>query len=300
MILWHQKHTDFPGPGKTETNIRGSRIWPQYALKAAGLMMMVAGITFGLAGFFQINPVWLYGPYTPFTVSAGSQPDWYVAWLDGSLTLWPHWEFRSFGHEIANPFFPGLLIPGFIITLMYAWPWIDKKIYHDHRPHNLLNRPRDKPFRSGVGVASVVFFTDLTLATGTDVLANNLHIGFERLIEILQYFPSSARSRVSPSPRRSATPCYARPPTRFSGQWAGSSSAPPTVPTTRSRSTTVARSCRADTRAAQTRLTQPRLTHRTDRNASATPMRRRLQHRTLTPLADDELARSTQARRFIS
>jgi ubiquinol-cytochrome c reductase cytochrome b subunit len=188
MILWHQKHTDFPGPGKTETNIRGSRIWPQYALKASGLMMIVAGITFGLAGFFQINPVWLYGPYTPFTVSAGSQPDWYVAWLDGSLRLWPHWEFRSFGHEIANPFFPGLLIPGFIITLMYAWPWIDKKIYHDHRPHNLLDRPRDKPFRTGVGVAAVVFFTDLTLATGTDVLANNLHIGFERLIEILQYF----------------------------------------------------------------------------------------------------------------
>ena len=186
-ILWHQKHTDFPGPGKTETNIRGSRVWPQYAMKAGGLMMLVGAVTFLLAGFVQINPVWLYGPYTPFTVSAGSQPDWYLGWLDGSVRLWPHWEFRSFGHEIANPFFPGLLIPGVIFGIMFAWPWIDKKIYNDYRAHNLLDRPRDKPFRTGVGAAAVVFFADLTLACGTDLLANNLHIPFERLIEVLQW-----------------------------------------------------------------------------------------------------------------
>ena len=187
MILWRQKHTDFPGPGKTETNIKGSRIWPQYTMKATGLATMVAGVTFLLAGLFQINPVWLYGPYTPYTVSAGSQPDWYVGWLDGSVRLWPHWEFRSFGHEIANPVFPGVLIPGIVFTIMYMWPWIDKKIYNDYRAHNLLDRPRDKPFRTGVGVAAIMFFLDLTLACATDLIANNTHIAFERLIEILQY-----------------------------------------------------------------------------------------------------------------
>jgi ubiquinol-cytochrome c reductase cytochrome b subunit len=186
VILWHQKHTDFPGPGKTETNIRGSRVWPQYALKAGGLFMIVTGMIFGLGGLIQINPVWLYGPYNPFTVSAGSQSDWYLAWVDGALRLWPHWEFRSFGHEISNPVFPGLLIPGLVITIMYVWPWIDKKIYSDYGAHNLLDRPRDKPFRTGVGVAAIVFFTDLTFATATDLLANNMHIGFERLIEVLQ------------------------------------------------------------------------------------------------------------------
>lgn len=187
MILWRQKHTDFPGPGKTETNIKGSRIWPQYTMKATGLATMVAGVIFLLAGLFQINPVWLYGPYTPYTVSAGSQPDWYVGWLDGSVRLWPHWEFRSFGHEIANPVFPGLLIPGIVFTIMYMWPWIDKKIYNDYGAHNLLDRPRDKPFRTGVGVAAIMFFLDLTLACATDLIANNTHIAFERLIEILQY-----------------------------------------------------------------------------------------------------------------
>jgi ubiquinol-cytochrome c reductase cytochrome b subunit len=186
-ILWHQKHTDFPGKGKTETNIRGSRVWPLYAMKATGLALLVSSVTFLLAGFVQINPVWLYGPYTPFTVSAGSQPDWYLGWQDGALRLWPHWEFRSFGHEIANPFFPGLLFPTILLGIMFSWPMIDRRIYKDHGVHNLLDRPRDKPFRTGVGVAAIILLTVLTLATGTDLLANDLHISFERLIEVLQY-----------------------------------------------------------------------------------------------------------------
>jgi ubiquinol-cytochrome c reductase cytochrome b subunit len=187
MILWRQKHTDFPGPGKTETNIVGSRLWPQYALKGGALFMLVISVLTGLGGLFQINPIWIYGPYTPYNASAGSQPDWYVGWLDGSLRLWPHWEFRSFGHEIPNPFFPGILIPGLIFGVMFAGPWSDKKIYNDYGAHNLLDRPRDKPFRTAVGAGALAFFADLTFASATDLIGNNLHIGYERLIEILQY-----------------------------------------------------------------------------------------------------------------
>jgi ubiquinol-cytochrome c reductase cytochrome b subunit len=186
-ILWRQKHTDFPGPGKTETNIVGSRFWPQYVMKGGALFMLVIAVLAGLGGLFQINPIWIYGPYNPYNVSAGAQPDWYVGWLDGSLRLWPHWEFRSFGHEIPNPFFPGILIPGVIFTLMFAWPWIDKKIYNDYGAHNLLDRPRDKPLRTAVGAAALAFFVDLTFASATDLIGNDLHIGYERLIEILQY-----------------------------------------------------------------------------------------------------------------
>jgi ubiquinol-cytochrome c reductase cytochrome b subunit len=186
-ILWHQKHTDFPGPGKTERNIVGSRLWPQYAIKSQALLMFVAAVIFGMGGLVQINPIWIYGPYEAARSSAGTQPDWYVGWLDGSLRLWPHWEFRSFGHEIANPFFPGVVLPGLVFTVIYAWPWIDKRLFADRREHNLLDRPRDKPLRTAVGVAALVFFADLTLASATDVLGNALQVSFELLIEILQY-----------------------------------------------------------------------------------------------------------------
>jgi ubiquinol-cytochrome c reductase cytochrome b subunit len=186
-IIWRQGHTDFPGPGKTETNIRGSRVWPQYALKSAALLLIVFAVLCALGGFFQVNPIWIYGPYSPFNVSAGAQPDWYVGWLDGSVRLWPHWEFRSFGHEIANPFFPGVLIPGIIFGAMFAWPQIDRKLTKDTGFHNLLQRPRDVPIRTAIGCAALTFFADLTFASATDLLGNDFHVPFERLIEILQY-----------------------------------------------------------------------------------------------------------------
>ena len=74
-----------------------------------------------------------------------------------------------------------------MFTVIYAWPWIDKRIYSDYGHHNLLDRPRDKPLRTAIGVAALIFFTDLTLASATDVIGTGLHISFELLIEILQY-----------------------------------------------------------------------------------------------------------------
>jgi len=186
-ILWHQKHTDFPGPLKTEHNIVGSRLWPQYTIKSTALLMFIAAVIFGLGGLVQINPIWIYGPYEAARSSAGTQPDWYVGWLDGALRLWPHWEFRSFGHEIPNPFFPGILLPGIVFTVIYAWPWIDKKLFNDYEEHNLLDRPRDRPLRTAVGVAALLFFADLTLASATDLIGNGLQMSFELLIEMLQY-----------------------------------------------------------------------------------------------------------------
>ncbi len=186
-VLWHQKHTDFAGPGKTEKNIVGSRLWPQYAIKSQALLMFVAMVVFGLGGLVQINPIWIYGPFEAARSSAGTQPDWYVGWLDGALRLWPHWEFRSFGHEIANPFFPGILLPGIVFTVIYAWPWIDKRVFSDYGEHNLLDRPRDKPLRTALGVAALIFFIDTTLASATDLIGNGLQVSFELLIEILQY-----------------------------------------------------------------------------------------------------------------
>ena len=220
-ILWHQKHTDFPGPGKTEHNIVGSRLWPQYTVKSTALLMFIAAVVFGLGGLVQINPIWLYGPYQAARSSAATQPDWYVGWLDGALRLWPHWEFRSFGHEIANPFFPGLLLPGIVFGVIYTWPWLDKRIYADYGEHNLLDRPRDKPLRTAVGVAALLFFADLTLASATDVIGNALGVSFELLIEILQYgsFIGPAVGGSRRLPGLSAAAAFARPSHPAAGRW---------------------------------------------------------------------------------
>jgi ubiquinol-cytochrome c reductase cytochrome b subunit len=178
-LVWHQKHTQFPGPGRTEGNVVGERLWPRYAFKSAGLFFVVAAVLAGLGGLAQINPVWLYGPYRVAAVSAASQPDWYFGWLEGALRLFPNWEIRALGYEVPNVFFPGVLLPSLVFLGMALWPAIERRLTGDRDVHHLLDRPRDVPWRTGLGAAVIAFMVVLTLAGGNDVLASALGVSVE-------------------------------------------------------------------------------------------------------------------------
>ncbi|MDQ6650121.1 MAG: ubiquinol-cytochrome c reductase cytochrome b subunit [Actinomycetota bacterium] len=182
MILWHQKHTDFPGPGRTENNVVGSRMFPTYAAKGGGFFFIVFGVLTALGGLAQINPIWLYGPYNPSQVSAGSQPDWYVGWMDGALRLMPSWEFRGFGHTIPFQLLvPGVVIPGILFTVLALYPFIEAFLTKDKGYHNLLDRPRDRPVRTSLGTMSLAFYLVLLLSGGNDVIAAALHMDLQGL-----------------------------------------------------------------------------------------------------------------------
>jgi ubiquinol-cytochrome c reductase cytochrome b subunit len=190
-IVWRQKHTHFPGgkPERTETNIQGERLFPRYAFKSTGLFLVVGAVLGLLGGLAQINPVWLYGPYDPTkaaAATAGSQPDWYVGWLEGALRLFPGWEIRGFGHEIPAPFFPAALLPLIVFTVMFLWPAIERRITGDREEHNLLNFPRDVPWRTAFGVAVLTFMTVLTVAGGNDLIATFFGVSVETMTVVLR------------------------------------------------------------------------------------------------------------------
>ncbi|MDA8027126.1 MAG: ubiquinol-cytochrome c reductase cytochrome b subunit [Actinomycetota bacterium] len=175
-IMWHQKHTQFKGKGKTDRNVVGVAMWPAYAFQAGGFFFVTAAVIAILGGLVQINPIWLYGQYVPYRVSYAVQPDWYMGWLDGALRLMPSWEVQAFGHMIPNVFFPSVLLPGITFTLLGAWPFIEKKITKDNSEHNLLDNPRDVPWRTSVGVGLLTFYVVLFFASSTDVLANSFSL----------------------------------------------------------------------------------------------------------------------------
>ncbi|MFN2506901.1 MAG: cytochrome bc complex cytochrome b subunit, partial [Acidimicrobiales bacterium] len=188
-LLWRQKHTQFRGPHRTEDTITGSRLWPSYALKSIALFFLVSAVLAGLAGLAQINPIWLYGPYDPAqaaVATSGSQPDWYVGWLDGALRLIPGWEIRAFGHTVANPFFAGGVLPGATFGLLYVWPFLERRFTKDYDFHNLLDQPRDVPFRTAVGAAALAFYGILFVAGGNDVLASLFEIAPETITNIFR------------------------------------------------------------------------------------------------------------------
>jgi ubiquinol-cytochrome c reductase cytochrome b subunit len=145
-------------------------------------MFMIAGVLCLLGGLAQINPVWLYGPYQPYQVSSAAQPDWYMGWLEGALRIFPNWEIHLFGHTVGNLFFPAAVLPGVTFGLLYAWPWLEARRTKDRAVHNICDRPRQAPVRTGMGVAAIAFYSMLFVGGGTDVVAVTLNLSENAII----------------------------------------------------------------------------------------------------------------------
>ena len=177
MLVWYQKHTQYPGPGRKESNVVGYPLMPVYMAKAGGFFFIVFGITAFLGAVASINPIWLYGPYTPGQISAGSQPDWYMGWLDGLVRMAPPLETHAFGHTISwNILIPGLIIPGILFTGMALYPFIESWITGDTREHHLLDRPRNVPNRTALGAMSLSFMLIALANGGNDIIATHFHL----------------------------------------------------------------------------------------------------------------------------
>jgi ubiquinol-cytochrome c reductase cytochrome b subunit len=188
IILVRQKHTQFPGAGKTENNVVGSPLYPGFSLKTGGYFMLIFAVCSLLGAVAQINPVWLYGPYNPAQVSAGTQPDWYIGWLDGALRLMPNIEW-NFAHHYTlslNILFPAVILPGILFTLLALYPFIEAWLTGDHRHHHLLDRPRNRPNRTGIGMAMMSLFIILLLAGGNDIFATQFSLSINELTWIFR------------------------------------------------------------------------------------------------------------------
>lgn len=174
-LVWFQKHTQFPGPGRTETNVVGVRVMPVFAVKSGAFFAMTTGILGLMGGLLTINPVWNLGPYKPSQISAGSQPDFYMMWTEGLARIWPAWEFYIGNYTIPASVWVALIM-GLIFILLIIYPFIEKRITGDDAHHNLLQRPRDVPVRTAVGAAAIAFYMLLTLCAMNDIIAFKFHI----------------------------------------------------------------------------------------------------------------------------
>jgi ubiquinol-cytochrome c reductase cytochrome b subunit len=187
MVVVH-KHTQYPGPGRTNDNVVGYPLMPVYMAKAGGFFFIVFGVVALMAAFFTINPIWAYGPYDPSPVTAGSQPDWYMGWLDGAVRLTPGFlEVTIGGFTLSgNIILPALIIPGLVTGAMVAYPWIEAFATGDRREHHLLDRPRNNPTRTGLGVMAITFYILLWISGGNDIIATHLHMSINDITNALR------------------------------------------------------------------------------------------------------------------
>lgn len=181
-LVWYLKHTQFPGPGARESNVVGDRAVPGFGTKSMANGICVFGVLALLGAIFQINPIFLWGPYTPADSSTGAQPDWYIGWIIGALRLFPRWDIHLGQYTVVAPFWPGLVLPLVMFALLFIYPFVEELFTKDHRLHQLLQRPRDNPVRTGLGAMAATFYLVLLGAGGDDVIAIALNVPFEWLV----------------------------------------------------------------------------------------------------------------------
>jgi ubiquinol-cytochrome c reductase cytochrome b subunit len=174
-LVWFQKHTQFPGPGRTEHNVVGVRVMPVFAVKSGAFFALTTAILGLMGGLLQINPIWNLGPYKPSQVSAGSQPDFYMMWTEGLARIWPSWELYFWHHTIPAPVWVAVIM-GLVFVLLPAYPFLEKRFSGDYAHHNLLQRPRDVPVRTAIGAMAIAFYMVLTLSAMNDIIALKFHI----------------------------------------------------------------------------------------------------------------------------
>ncbi|WP_169944624.1 ubiquinol-cytochrome c reductase cytochrome b subunit [Microbispora sp. H11081] len=177
ILMWVQKHTQMPGKSRTEKNVVGAPFYPAFMIKSGAFFLFTFGIIALLGTFAQINPIWLFGPYTPADISAGSQPDWYMGFLEGALRIMPAWEINFLGHTVTlSVLIPALVPLGIVMTGLALYPFLEQWVTGDRREHHIADRPRNNPHRTSIGIAGITFYGILWLLGANDEISANFHI----------------------------------------------------------------------------------------------------------------------------
>ncbi len=181
ILVFYHKHTQFPGPGRKERSVVGMPFLPVYMAKAGGFFFLVFGVLTVMGALAQINPVWAFGPYRPDLVTTGAQPDWYLGFSEGLIRVMPGWEINLWGHTLVlGVFIPFSLFP-LILLALGLYPFVEAWITGDKREHHILDRPRNAPVRTGLGVAWLTLYAVLLIGGGNDIVATHLHLSINAI-----------------------------------------------------------------------------------------------------------------------
>ncbi len=175
----------YAGPGRTNDNVVGQSAVVA-VVKGVGLFCFVVGVSLLMGATATINPIWMYGPADPANASAGIGPAWYLAFLDGALRLTPGWEVVWWGRTVTLAILVPVTLCSLFFVLLAAYPFVEDWILGDRKDQNLLDRPRNNPIRTGIGVAGVVFYGVLWAAASADTMAVLFHLSVNSLIRLFQ------------------------------------------------------------------------------------------------------------------
>ena len=159
----------------------GLPAFPNQAAVSAVVFFLTLATLSILAGLLPVHNVAEYGPNNPASTPAIIMPDWFLMWLYGFLKLWPTWLSFSVGPvHFSTEFLGGILVPGLVFLVVFAWPFIDRS-----EPIHFTTDPLDRSWQTGVGVAGVTFIMIASIAGMNNLLADAIGVSTNVLNPVL-------------------------------------------------------------------------------------------------------------------
>jgi ubiquinol-cytochrome c reductase cytochrome b subunit len=75
-----------------------------------------------------------------------------------------------------------VLLASLTFGLLFAWPFLEARITGDHTEHHIDDRPRQRPVRTALGVATLAFYAVCFLAAGADVLSTTFGLSVNAVL----------------------------------------------------------------------------------------------------------------------
>jgi ubiquinol-cytochrome c reductase cytochrome b subunit len=98
------------------------------------------------------------------------------------LRMFPSWEITAFGFTIPmSVLFPALVIPGLMFTPMALYPFIERWVTGDNREHHILDRPRNAPTRTGLGVMALTTWLIFLAGGANDLIAVTFNLSINAI-----------------------------------------------------------------------------------------------------------------------
>ena len=185
-IIVRQKHAQFRGPGRTERNVVGLRLWPGVRAALGRAAARRDGRAVAARRAVQINPIWQWGPFEPYLATNGAQPDWYLGWLIGALRLMPGWELHIGSYTPSRTRSSAACSSRWRRSACSSSGRRSNGVAPGRPQHDLLDAPSDAPRRTAAICAATAVVGVVFLAGSADRIAVAVHISYVTQIWILR------------------------------------------------------------------------------------------------------------------
>ena len=149
------------------------QLWPRMYIAHVLIFPVLIGLLLG------VHLLLVAMRHHTYSSTNGAQPDWYLGWLIGGLRLVPSFDLVIAGYTLVpNPFWGGAALPLLVFGFLYLWPWLERRFTGDQAFHNLLDRPRDAPVRTGIGIGVISWVVLIFFAGSSDRVDVTFGLGY--------------------------------------------------------------------------------------------------------------------------